>query len=92
MNITLSVSDQIGVRVNNMPISDRDKFGEQALKDMLEKYEQSLSETTTPTKKKSKWAKIAEDMHNESPLHGLSEELNAISKEFRDDFSFKHDE
>ena len=92
MNITLNVSDQVGVQVNNMPMSDRDKFGEQALKEMLKKYQDSLSKAKTPTKQKGKWAKIAEDAHRESPLRGMSDELNKYSKEFRDNFAFKHDE
>ena len=59
---------------------------------MLKKYQQSLIETKKSIKQKGKWAEIAEDMHKESPLHGLSEELNEISREFRDGFAFKHDE
>jgi hypothetical protein len=38
-----------------------------------------------------RWAKIADDMHKDSPLHGLSDEVNKASQEFRDNFAFNHD-
>lgn len=36
----------------------------------------------------NKWVKFAEEMHEESPLRGRSEELNARVREFREGFSF----
>ncbi len=40
----------------------------------------------------SKWAKIAQQAHDESPLHGLSSYVLACSQEIRDNFVFQHDE
>jgi hypothetical protein len=37
----------------------------------------------------NKWVKFAEEMHEESPLRGCSEELNARVREFREGFSFE---
>ena len=36
----------------------------------------------------NKWVKFAEEMHEESPLRGRSEELNTRVREFREGFSF----
>ena len=40
----------------------------------------------------SKWAKYAERIHRESPLRGASEYVLKCSKEFRENFEFKHDQ
>ena len=37
------------------------------------------------------WARFAETMHEESPLRGESEEINARGQAFRAGFSFKQD-
>ena len=39
----------------------------------------------------NKWVKFAEEMHEESPLQGRSEELNARVRAFREGFSFEQD-
>ena len=39
----------------------------------------------------NKWVRFAEEMHEESPLRGRSEELNARVREFREGFSFERD-
>jgi hypothetical protein len=39
----------------------------------------------------NKWVKFAEEMHEESPLLGRSEELNTRVREFREGFSFERD-
>ncbi len=41
--------------------------------------------------KLSKWAKIAQDAHETSPLSGLSEHVLECSKEFRESSEFSHD-
>ncbi len=38
--------------------------------------------------KKSKWAKLAERMHEKSPLDRVSEEANKLFKQFREESSF----
>ncbi len=58
---------------------------------MIEKYRDAIQETSTLTKQRSKWVTIAEEIHDESPLHGLSREVNEASQKFRDHFAFKHD-
>ena len=89
MNVTINVPDQVGEAINQLP--NRDSVDLHELKKIIEKYEQSLSKTTIPTKQKGKWAKFAEKAHRESPLKGMSEELNKLSREFRDEFAFEHD-
>jgi len=37
----------------------------------------------------NKWARFADDMHEESPLKGQSELVTARVREFRDGFSFE---
>lgn len=37
----------------------------------------------------NKWVRFAEEMHQESPLRGRSEELNDRVREFREGFSFE---
>ncbi len=39
----------------------------------------------------SKWAKVAQDAHDTSPLHGVSEHVMTCSREIREDFPFQHD-
>lgn len=40
----------------------------------------------------NKWIRFADEMHQESPLRGKSEEFNARVREFRDGFSFDRGE
>ena len=40
----------------------------------------------------SKWARIAQEAHQESPLRGLSNDVLACSQEIREHFAFAHDE
>ncbi len=40
----------------------------------------------------SKWARIAQAAHDESPLDGLSGYVLACSQEIRENFTFAHDE
>jgi len=46
-----------------------------------------------PPKKttESRWKRLAEKAHKESPLLGASQVLDKYSREFRDEFAFKHD-
>ncbi|WP_040335097.1 antitoxin family protein [Candidatus Magnetobacterium casense] len=39
----------------------------------------------------SRWARLAEEVHNDSTFAGLSEHILKSVKEFREDFAFKHD-
>ncbi|MDY0095494.1 MAG: hypothetical protein RBT80_22595 [Candidatus Vecturithrix sp.] len=40
----------------------------------------------------SKWAKIAQEAHKESPLEGLNAHILRCSQEIRDHSEFKHDQ
>jgi hypothetical protein len=40
----------------------------------------------------NKWFRFAEEMHEESPLRGKSDEIERRSREFRDAFSFDRGE
>ncbi|MBF0344313.1 MAG: antitoxin family protein [Nitrospirae bacterium] len=44
------------------------------------------------TEQTSKWARLAEEMRRESPLRGHSADLLKLIQEFREDFTFRHDE
>lgn len=85
MDIIINVPDKIGMEINKLP--NRDELAAQALKNMLEENRQSLNKISTT----GKWAKFAEEVRRESPLHELSEEFNKTSREFRDNFEFNHD-
>jgi hypothetical protein len=55
----------------------------------LQKEAKSLKKSPAPS---SKWAQIAQEAHEESPLQGLSTYVLACSREIRDNFAFPHDE
>jgi len=37
----------------------------------------------------SKWSKFADEMHQKSPLRGKSEQVNALIKQFRHEFTLR---
>lgn len=41
--------------------------------------------------KKGKWKKLADRIHRENILNGMGEEVDRLSRKFRDEFEFKHD-
>ncbi len=43
-------------------------------------------------RKKSRWALFSERIRKNPPLRGAGEYVRQCSKEFREDFAFKHDE
>ncbi|MEO5358652.1 MAG: UPF0175 family protein [Nitrospirae bacterium YQR-1] len=51
----------------------------------------AVTTVQTDEQKSSKWALLAEKIHQDSPLNGHSEDLLKLVKEFREDFAFKHD-
>ena len=52
-----------------------------------------IVESKTPkSEQPSKWAKVAQEAQETSPLSGLSGYIQECSKEFREDFEFKHDQ
>ncbi len=53
----------------------------------LEKEAQNLKDSY---RQSSKWAKIAQEAHDESPLRGLSDYVLECSQEIRDNFVFQH--
>ncbi len=48
-------------------------------------------ETIPEKNEPNKWEKLQKRIHEYSPLRGLSGEIIKRSREFRDDFEFKHD-
>jgi len=89
MDITINVPDAIGKELKKLPNSNN-----LSLKDLefvLEKHRQQFDQTTPKQKTSGKWRNIAEEFHRESPLHGLSDEVNKASRDFRDNFSFNND-
>ena len=90
MNITINVPDEVGRKINKLP--NRDKLELSELIKMLEKYRDLSTISPTVIEQKGKWAKIAQKIHKESPLHGLSEEVNKSSREIRENFAFNDSE
>ncbi|MBF0551098.1 MAG: hypothetical protein HQK60_11250 [Deltaproteobacteria bacterium] len=50
--------------------------------------EQKNEASDEATEKKGRWAKAIERLSQEDSLKGLSEEVNKLAREFRDNFSF----
>ncbi|MBF0526949.1 MAG: hypothetical protein HQK56_17830 [Deltaproteobacteria bacterium] len=50
--------------------------------------EQKTETSGEVAEKKGRWAKVVERLSQEDSLKGMSEEVNRLSREFRDDFSF----
>ena len=86
MEITISVPDDVGREINSQ--HNRDYLELPELIRMLEKYRDSSKVSSAPIKQKGKWTEIAEKIHRESPLHGLSEEVNKSSRKIRENFAF----
>ena len=63
---------------------------------LLQQFEHRLAEEAEHLRasqpQRSKWAQIAQDAHNKSPLRGLSAYVQQCSQEIRDNFAFRHDE
>ena len=90
MNITINVPDQVGNAIKQLP--DRDIVDLHKLKIIIEEYEESLKISSAPVNQNGKWADLVAKIKEEKLLYGMSEEINKSSKEFRDNFAFKHDE
>jgi hypothetical protein len=44
-------------------------------------------ETAKKTRKRSRWAQLADEIHQKAPLKGKSEEFIKLGREFRENFS-----
>ena len=68
---------------------------EDVLQELIQQFEAHLEEEARNLAESSalpsKWAKVAQEAHAESPLQGLSEYVLACSQEIRDNFVFYHD-
>jgi hypothetical protein len=60
----------------------------QQFEDRLKQEARQFSISSAPT---SKWARIAREAHDASPLHGVSEHVITCSREIRENFAFQHD-
>ena len=47
------------------------------------------SKVGNDSKQKNRWAVFAEKMHLESPLDGESEQFSKLTRQFRENFSFR---
>jgi hypothetical protein len=69
---------------------------EDVLQKLIAQFEHRLQQEAkslkTPHAQLSKWVKIAQEAHDESPLQGLSDYVLACSREIRNNFAFPHDE
>ncbi len=84
MEITLTLSDELIQKIQQLP--NPDTFVSEALTRALNNY---FLQSTSPL---SKWAKIAQRVHND-PVHlaGYSEQLKQDIREFRNHFVLEHD-
>lgn len=85
MNITIKVPDDLGKEINRIP--NHDELATQALKNMLEKYRQTVRNTSTS----NKWKKISNRVKKNPPLRGAGEKVLTDSKDFRNNFNFNND-
>ncbi len=84
MEITLTLSDELVKKIQQLP--NPEKFVSEALTRALNNY------FLQPASHLSKWAKIAQRIHND-PVHlaGYSEQLKQDIREFRNHFALEHD-
>lgn len=80
MQVTLHVPE-------TLPADVLQKFIQQFEARLAEEAQQRTESPAYP----SKWAQIAQEAHETSPLHGLSAYVLDCSQEIRDDFAFHHD-
>jgi hypothetical protein len=68
---------------------------EDVLQELIQQFEAHLEEEARSLVESSaqspKWARIAQEAHEESPLQGLSSYVLECSQEIRDNFVFHHD-
>lgn len=89
VNITINVPDQVGEAISQLP--NCDELATQALKDMLEKYGQSLGKASTANNA-NKWQEMLHQIEKNRPyLSGVSDTILKDSKEFRENFVFNDD-
>lgn len=58
---------------------------------MVDDSTKDLENTATPSPKKGRWARTAEEMSNQGILKGNGEDLLKDIREFRDDFEIGRD-
>ncbi len=68
---------------------------QELIKDILSKQRNADNEVVSSHEKKkplkSRWAKFSERIRKNPPLRGAGEYVRECSREFREDFAFKHD-
>jgi hypothetical protein len=96
LQITINVPDEIGRQLRQLP--DTENFVGTLLKQALESRDHKIAEERTSQKetdpeslKKSRWARFSERIRKNPPLTGAGEYVRECSREFRDEFAFKHD-
>ena len=87
MKITITLPDEIGERVRQMP--DPDEFVTHAVAQALE--QRSGDSASAPGR--SRWAQVVRRIESRSTdLRGVAEELKKSREDFRRNFHFRHDE
>ncbi|HEX6900301.1 MAG TPA: hypothetical protein VF789_11330 [Thermoanaerobaculia bacterium] len=87
MKITITLPDEIGERVSQMP--DPDEFVAHAVAQALER--RSGGSASAPGR--SRWAQVVKRIESRSKdLGGFAEELKRSREDFRRNFHFRHDE
>jgi hypothetical protein len=55
-------------------------------------FKKTLTNPQSARTKKSRWAKLSEKIRKNPPLRGAGDYVSKMSKDFRNEFSFRHDE
>lgn len=96
LQITINVPDEIGRQLRQLP--DTENIAGALLKKALESRDHKIVEEKTSQKEtepeireKSRWARFSERIRKNPPLSGAGDYVRECSREFRDEFAFKHD-
>ena len=81
MQVTVDVPETLPEDVVQKLIKQFERYLKQEAKTLERSHDQP-----------SKWAKIAQEIHDASSLHGLSDYVLECSRKIRDNFAFQYDE
>jgi len=86
MQISINFPDDIGRQIHQLP--DADGFVSTLVKEALEKRH---SEADSEEQGGSRWTRFSERIRKNPPLSGVGDYVRECSRDFRDEFTFRHD-
>ena len=90
MEITISFSDEIAEQIQNLP--DINKFVNMVVREALKNQPDTRRpEGVSDGKGRSRWVCLSEQIGKNPPLSGAGDYVRECSREFRDEFAFRHD-